>query len=109
MAGPISIIEVEIIGIYIVEYEDGDSDMWKKTFEQLPPLQKLVLGFKSRENMDRFVHEVVKTKLDNLSSADRVKYAILQGHEWNGIWSRASVDSEELKETGLLYDGLWRI
>ncbi len=37
MAGPISIIEVEIIGIYIVEYEDGDSDMWKKTFEQLPP------------------------------------------------------------------------
>ncbi len=49
--------------------------------------------------MDRFVHEVVKTKLDNLSSADRVKYAILQGHEWNGIWLRASVDSEELKGT----------
>ncbi|PSR78547.1 hypothetical protein PHLCEN_2v7388 [Hermanssonia centrifuga] len=106
LTGPNSIIEFEIVGIYIVEYEDGDSDMWKKTCEQLPPLQKLVLGFKSRENMARFVREVVKTNLDNLSSADRVKFAILQGHEWNGMWLRASVDSEELKANPTREGGL---
>ncbi|THH01566.1 hypothetical protein EW026_g1150 [Hermanssonia centrifuga] len=101
-----SIVWVEIIAIYIEEYKDGDSDKWNKTCDQLPTLQKLVLGFSSTEDMTHFVREVVNTKLDDLRSADRVKYAVLGE---NG-WSRASsADSEELKETGLRVEDLWRI
>ncbi len=101
-----SIVRVEIIAIYIEEYKDGDSDKWNKTCDQLPTLQQLVLGFSSTEDMTHFVREVVNTKLDALRSADRVKYAVLGE---NG-WSRASsADSEELKETGLRVEDLWRI
>ncbi|PSR72660.1 hypothetical protein PHLCEN_2v11468 [Hermanssonia centrifuga] len=89
-----SIVQVEIIAIYI-DYYDGDSDKWIKMCEQLPLLQKLVFGFRSREVMTRFVQNVVCAKLDALRSADRVKYAVLQG-EWPQQF-RASDDSEELK------------
>ncbi|PSR97716.1 hypothetical protein PHLCEN_2v4274 [Hermanssonia centrifuga] len=92
-----SIVQIDIMGIEIGEYKRGDSDKWNKACEQLPPLQKLVLGFSSREDMGRFVREVVCTKLDDLRSANRVKYAVRQGHKWYGMWFRASVDSEELK------------
>ncbi len=47
--------------------------------------------------MTRFVREVVCNKLDDLRSADRVKYVVLEGHKWDGMWFRAFVDSEELK------------
>ncbi|PSS17135.1 hypothetical protein PHLCEN_2v3223 [Hermanssonia centrifuga] len=89
-----SIVQIDIIGIEIGEYKRGDSDKWTKTCEHLPPLQKLVLGFSSREDMGRFIREVVCTKLDDLRSANRVKYAVIQE---DGMWFRASVDSEELK------------
>ncbi|PSR72659.1 hypothetical protein PHLCEN_2v11467 [Hermanssonia centrifuga] len=106
---PNTIVQVEIIGIIIREYKDGDSDKWNKTCEHLPPLQKLALGFSSKEDMTRFVQEVVSTKLHSLRSEDRVKYAVLQGEGENEMWSRASFDLEELKETGLAEDDLWRI
>ncbi len=92
-----SIVQIDIIGLQIEEYKRGDSDKWNKTCEQLPPLQKLVLGFRSKGDMGRFIREVVCTKLDDLRSANRVKYAVRQGHKWDGMWFRASVDSEELK------------
>ncbi|PSS17137.1 hypothetical protein PHLCEN_2v3225 [Hermanssonia centrifuga] len=84
------------MAIFIKDYSDS-ADKWTKTCEHLPPLQKLVLGFSSREDMTRFVREVVCTKLDDLRSTDRVTYAVLQGGYSYGMWFRVSVDSEELK------------
>ncbi len=95
--GPNSTVQIDIIGIDTGEYKRGDSDKWNKTCEQLPTLQKLVLGFRSREDMGRFVREVVCTKLDDLRSANRVKYAVLQGKGKDEMWFRAFVGEEGLK------------
>ncbi|PSR72657.1 hypothetical protein PHLCEN_2v11465 [Hermanssonia centrifuga] len=110
--GPKSPVRFETIAIFIRSYKDGDPEKWNKTCEQLPPLQNLVLGFDSVEDMTRFIREVVSTKLDDLRSADRVKYTILKGkycQDTRGMWLRASVDSKELKETGWGKCDLWRI
>ncbi|PSR97718.1 hypothetical protein PHLCEN_2v4260 [Hermanssonia centrifuga] len=58
LAGPNSIMQVEIMAMFIENYETGESDKWNQTCEHLPHLQKLVLGFSSREDMTRFVREV---------------------------------------------------
>ncbi len=94
---PNSIVQVEIIVIIIPEYKDGDSDKWNKTCEQLLPLQKLILAFSSKEEMTRFVRDVVNTEMDELCSVDRVKYVVLQGDPEDGMLVQAFVDSEELK------------
>ncbi|PSR78548.1 hypothetical protein PHLCEN_2v7389 [Hermanssonia centrifuga] len=94
---PNSIVQVEIIVIIIPEYKDGDSDKWNKTCEQLLPLPKLILAFSSKEEMIRFVRDVVNTEMDELCSADRVKYVVLQGDPEDGMLLQAFVDSEELK------------
>ncbi|PSR73149.1 hypothetical protein PHLCEN_2v11005 [Hermanssonia centrifuga] len=104
--GPNAIVHVEIVAIDVRDYKGGDSDKWSRTCEQLPHLQRLVLGFRSREDMTRFVREVVNTKLDDLHSADRVKYAVITE---DGMWFQASVDSEEVKEIGFEENELWRI
>ncbi len=87
---------------------------WKKSdtlASRLPDLQAIVIGFGLQDDMSRFVNDVVNTKMENMRSVGKLKYAIFNGsdyfdnHDDSGgivnfrsqVWMRASPDSAELE------------
>ncbi len=64
---------------------------------RLPDLQKVVLGFRSQDDMLHFVNEVVNMQMENLR-AGKLRYAIFDKSETKR-WMRVSPDSNQLERT----------
>ncbi|THG95421.1 hypothetical protein EW026_g6229 [Hermanssonia centrifuga] len=71
-------------------------------------IPKLIIGFKSKEDISHYVHKVMNPKLGDLRSVDKVEYAVLGGEYGKYQWLRKLPDSEDWKETGLGRADLWR-
>ncbi|THG96488.1 hypothetical protein EW026_g5351 [Hermanssonia centrifuga] len=99
---------------------------WKKSdtlASRLPDLQAIVIGFGLQDDMSRFVNDVVNTKMENMRSVGKLKYAIFNGsdyfdnHDDSGgivnfrsqVWMRASPDSAELEPTTFERKDLWLV
>ncbi len=88
---------IEIVAIDIPVYSDNRLEIFSTVCEHLPPLQKLIIGFKSKEDISHYVHKVMNPKLGDLRSVDKVEYAVLGGEYGKYQWLRKLPDSEDWK------------
>lgn len=107
-AWQIRTITVEIPKLTEIDHIDlGLNVLDAATTRSFPRLEKILLGFDTRNDMMHFEEEVVRRSMPNLSGSGKLKWALWDSkarNRWDseGAWLRASPYSDNTEGTYIL-------